>query len=308
MDKASREVAEREDLKQKVSALDELFYATKQYRTGSSYNELLQFCVRFRQYAPYNAFLMHMQRPGATYVATPGHWLREFERTVKEGSNAIVILAPMSPVLFLYDVADTDGRALPREMIQPFQASGTLGAKVYDRTVANSARDHVVVEDRHFGSTLAGRVYLGPKNRYVNFPDKTLKPAKFAVDLNGSHDQPTRYATLVHELAHIHCGHLGTDADGWWPDAQHLDKQCREFEAESVTFLVCTRAGINPGSQRYLAGYLKKSGEIPQISLERVMKAAGYIESLGQRALPMRPPKKESVRKPSKPGSLSVPQ
>ncbi|PYX70752.1 MAG: hypothetical protein DMG72_18250, partial [Acidobacteria bacterium] len=38
------------------------------------------------------------------------------------------------------------------------------------------------------------------------------------MQLNNKHTREEQYSTLVHELAHIHCGHLGGDADGWWPD------------------------------------------------------------------------------------------
>jgi hypothetical protein len=48
----------------------------------------------------------------------------------------------------------------------------------------------------------------------------------------------SRYATLVHELAHLYCGHLGTPDDGWWPDRQNLSLTVCEFEAESVSDLV----------------------------------------------------------------------
>ena len=57
-------------------ALDELFRLTHQYSSTKTYNELLTFIRRFRFYAPYNAMLVHIQMPGARFVAPPHRWLR----------------------------------------------------------------------------------------------------------------------------------------------------------------------------------------------------------------------------------------
>src|SRR5207248_2429484 len=61
---------------------------------------------------------------------------------------------------------------------------------------------------------------------------------------NSNLSAEARYAILVHELAHLYCGHLGTPNDKWWPDRRGLPHVAREFEAESVCFLVCERLGI----------------------------------------------------------------
>ncbi len=86
---------------------------------------------------------------------------------------------------------------------------------------------------------------------------------------------------MVHELAHLYCGHLGTPDARWWPDRRGLTDTQREFEAESVTYLVCGRLGIDNPSAEYLAGYMEQHPAVPAISIECVMKAAGLIEQMG---------------------------
>ena len=66
--------------------------------------------------------------------------------------------------------------------------------------------------------------------------------------LNSRHSPESRYATLVHELAHLYLGHLGTPSHHWWPDRARLVPEVKEFEAESVSYLVCGRAGIDTGN------------------------------------------------------------
>jgi hypothetical protein len=52
-----------------------------------------------------------------------------------------------------------------------------------------------------------------------------------------------------------------------------------------VTYLICTRLGIDNPSGEYLAGYVKANQEIPGISIECVMKASGLIEQMGRKLL-----------------------
>jgi hypothetical protein len=53
----------------------------------------------------------------------------------------------------------------------------------------------------------------------------------------------------------------------------------------SICFLVCERAGVKTDSAAYLADYLDNHTDVPQISLDRVLKAAGLIESMGKGSL-----------------------
>ncbi len=113
-------------------------------------------------------------------------------------------------------------------------------------------------------------------------------PRRYYLSLNKSHSTKSRYATLAHELGHLYAGHLGTPSEKWWPDRRGLDLDTREFEAESICYLVCSRLGIDNPSAEYLSGYLKLKDEVPSISLDRVMKAAGLIEQMARERLPLR--------------------
>ena len=116
-------------------------------------------------------------------------------------------------------------------------------------------------------------------------------PARWAlVSRDSVLSAEARYGTLVHELAHLYCGHLGTPNDRWWPDRQGLSITVREFEAESVSYLVCTRLGIDTASDEYLAGYVRRCPATPPISLDRVMKSVWLLDQMGRASLGLRKP------------------
>jgi hypothetical protein len=101
-------------------ALDELLRLAREYKTTTQYRELLDFVGRFRFYSPYNAMLIHTQMPGAVYVAPPHRWLGQYRRRIKPGARPLIILQPMGPVMFVFDVSDTepeqDAPPLPPEI------------------------------------------------------------------------------------------------------------------------------------------------------------------------------------------------
>ncbi|MHB8766854.1 MAG: ImmA/IrrE family metallo-endopeptidase [Deferrisomatales bacterium] len=281
-------------------ALDELFAFARAYRSGESYRELLEFVSRFRFYAPFNALLVHVQMPGATFVAPAHRWWRDYGRRILRGARPLIILQPMGPVMFVFDVADTEPEAdappLPPEVVRPFEVRRGRVQGELDRTIENAKRDGVAVTTQAVGSQRAGSIGAVPAGRHL-FAPKRLKPEpehvklplRYEVCLSSTLSAEARYATLVHELAHLYCGHLGTPDDRWWPDRRRLDRRAREFEAESVCYLVCRRLGLEPPSDEYLSGYLKATGDVPEISLECVVKAAGLIEQMGAGALKLRP-------------------
>ena len=127
------------------------------------------------------------------------------------------------------------------------------------------------------GSKLSSALYRNGKSVEVRL--------RYELLLNAGLSREAQYATLVHELAHLYCGHLGTPTEKWWPDRSRLNKIVCEFEAESVCYLVCGRVGIDNPSDKYLAGYIEQNRQVPEISLECVMAASGLIEKMGSERL-----------------------
>ena len=70
--------------------------------------------VRLRNFAPFNAMLLQVQKPGLTYAASAADWRTTFKRKPKEGARPLLILWPFGPVALVYDVIDTEGKELPR--------------------------------------------------------------------------------------------------------------------------------------------------------------------------------------------------
>src|SRR5258707_9794101 len=107
------------------SLLDQLLIDSRLYTQSKDYKKLLDFVVRLRNFAPFNAMLLQLQKPGLTYAASAKDWSDRFGRSPKEGARPLLILWPFGPVAFVYDVLDTEGKDLPED-VPSFFAYGTI--------------------------------------------------------------------------------------------------------------------------------------------------------------------------------------
>lgn len=69
------------------SLLDRLITESRLYKTSKDYKELLDFVVRLRNIAPFNAMLLQIQKPGLRYAMSAKDWREKFGRWPKEGTR-----------------------------------------------------------------------------------------------------------------------------------------------------------------------------------------------------------------------------
>ena len=106
--------------------------------------------------------------------------------------------------------------------------------------------------------------------------------SNFAIVINKNLDESAKVATIFHELGHYFCGHLPMPENiKHIPKRGKLNPEVKEFEAETVCWLLCRRFGIKNPSEKYLSGYLKNNEEIPEgISYDAILKSCGKIERM----------------------------
>ena len=70
------------------SLLDQLMSNSRFYTKSQDYKDLLDFVAQLRNFAPFNAMLLHLQKPGLTYAASA---LARTLWTLAEGRRQTVI-------------------------------------------------------------------------------------------------------------------------------------------------------------------------------------------------------------------------
>jgi hypothetical protein len=253
------------------SLLDSLLTQSRLYRSSADYKELLDFVVRLRNFAPFNAMLLQLQKPGLGYAASESDWSKRFGRTVKYKPRPLLILLPFGPVGLVYDVADTEGQDLPSD-VSFFPAQGFILEADIQRFRQTLERRQFKWLDFDGGDRSAGEI-----KRLMSLGDGS---ALYQIAVNQNHVPATRFATLAHELAHLFLGHLGSDKLLGIPHRRQLDYSAKELEAESVSYLVCGRRGVVSKSETYLARFVKEHTTVDDIDIYQVTRTAGQIETL----------------------------
>lgn len=255
------------------STIAKLITDSKLYTQSKDYKELLDFVVKLRNFAPFNALLLQIQKPGLSYAASARDWRKRFKRRPKEGARPLLILQPFGPVSLVYDVMDTEGKELPKD-IESFPASGAISQNRLDSFKRILEDNHIEWLEVDAGDKSAGSIrafqYVSDEEEYT----------VYRMHINRNHAPPTQFVTLVHELAHLLLGHLGEDENFRAPHRTGLSHSQVELEAESVSYLVCARIGIESKSESYLSNYVNENTTIDDIDIYIVLRAAQDIEKL----------------------------
>lgn len=255
------------------SLLDQLLADSRLYHSSQEYQNLLDFVVRLRNFAPFNAMLLQIQKPGLMYAASAQDWRERFERRPKANARPLLILWPFGPVALVYDVKDTEGKDLP-DGVNAFAATGMMTVQRMEGFVARLQRKHVTCERVDTGDGEAGAI------RVMARSTNPKQPTTYKVTINRNHDAAVQFATLAHELGHLCLGHLGPDKRLNIPQRPRPLFKAREIEAESVAYLVCHRNGVQPNSASYLSNHVAADTNIDSVDLYQITRAAGQVESL----------------------------
>lgn len=255
------------------SLLDQLLEDSRLYKTSLNYKELLDFVSRLRNFAPFNAMLLQVQKPGLSYAASARDWRERFGRYPKDGARPLLILWPFGPVALVYDVLDTEGKELPQDVLS-FVAHGPIDeARVFDFQ-PQLKRKHIDLGWVDEGDYKAGWICV--TRRATNDKEFT----QYGIKINRNHEAPVKFVTLTHELAHLALGHLGPDKKLNVPERPCLNHAQQELEAESVAYIVCERNGIQSKSQTYLSNFVNENTTVDDLDVYQVMRAAGLVESM----------------------------
>jgi hypothetical protein len=272
MDSSQRDLFEAETTR---ALLDQLLTDSRLYRTGDDYKKLLEFVVRLRNVAPFNAMLLQLQKPGLRFAASAFEWGSRFNRTIKEGARPLLILWPFGPVATVYDVQDTEGDQLPAD-VNCFVARGQIDMATLAGFTKKLASKNIQWEEFDGGDAKAGWIRVVRHADPNNEKDRAL----YRMLVNRNHPLAVRFVTLAHELGHLFLGHLGPDKSLNIPKRHPLAHSEQELEAESVAYIVAERNGVQSKSETYLAHFVKHATSIDDLDLYQIMRAAGQVETI----------------------------
>ena len=289
-------MAENRNAQQVREITDKLEQGIKELFESERFKEYLKTMSKFYNYSFNNTLLIAMQKPDATLISGYTAWQRNFDRHVMKGEKGIKILAPapykvqeerekldpatQKPVLdkdgkpvtetvevtrpafkvvSVFDVSQTDGKALPDIAVDELTGSVENYAAFFDAlkelSPAPIAFENITDGAKGYFSHVENRIAIQEGMSEI----QTIK-------------------TAIHEIAHAKL-HAVTPGEKVAPEDKK-DRRTKEVEAESVAYTVCQRYGIETSdySFGYIAGWSsdKETKELKG-SLETIRKTAAEM-------------------------------
>ena len=275
------------DREKEKAQIDILYHEVLAYRSSDAFRKMMDSVRKLPQLSPYNAMMVALQKPGSVFVATPSVWRERYHRYPKPEARPLVILRPFGPICFVYEYNDTEGKAISDEDLQqilhPFKTNRVITEDGYRRFTRRLIFEGIRYREEELGTLMAASIRREREQQVlIKETQQSLHYIKLTASavVNQNLECTEKFASLAHELGHYFCGHLGAFASGFIKDRWYLSQNQREFEAETAAWLCCERLGIQNPSADYLSGYLDHNAEIPEVSLDAILRAAGAIEAL----------------------------
>ncbi|MBI9063874.1 MAG: ImmA/IrrE family metallo-endopeptidase [Marinilabiliaceae bacterium] len=260
--------------------IDALFKRACEYRSSSEFIKFIGFISRFDHYSRYNTMLVYTQNRAVTFFGGEGYWQKKFSRSVKEDARPYIILAPGGPVMLVYDIFDTEGRVTPEELLEdglgskPHEVWGDFNASYLVEVIDITRQWGIVVKKRPLSYFNGGFV-------------TTIHAGKLEINLKEELSPVEQFRVLIHELAHLLLGHTGhqelsnaSTSKTIKLTTRRLSRNAEELEAETVSYLILKRLGLESRSAEYIAGYIENDELLLEINYEVIIKTADKIESL----------------------------
>jgi len=279
--------------------MDFMLEAAMQYGGVRDYVDLLDRLAALRQYKPFNALLVLLQRPSASYLLPAHRWKERWGRVSRPGEQPLVMLQPGGPVMFLFDVSQTEApdgsKQLPLQLRNPYAMDHVPSAEfALNWVTLNAKLDGVRVSPAGHGLPSAGCIW--PSDRGMTQPTlvkkkpETFRPVRVRYEtlLNDAYSATERLATFAHELGHLYCGHIGTHDPELWTSRPGLAEPLAELEAESVARIVFKRLAPGVELPPHLDQYFGNGEPRPNADIERVLVAAGRVIEMSKGFAPRR--------------------
>ena len=260
--------------------IDDLLHRSWVYKNSEAFFKFFNFIASFHHYSRYNTMLVYLQNEAVTFFGGKSFWRKRFGRGVKKDARPYIILAPMGPVMLVYDVMDTEGKESPEEFLHngfgrnPFDVKGKLPKEMFDRAVEIAMSLGIKITFHETSILKGGHITTILKG-----------DPEIVISTNGTIEM--KFSTLIHELAHLFLGHTGHSKlikENEKKEIKILQRQlsrsAEELEAETVSFLLSKKLGLETNAAEYIAAYIRNENDLIELSYESVIKAADRIDQL----------------------------
>lgn len=257
--------------------IDELFKRSMSYKSSKDFTKFFNFIASFNHYSRYNTMLVYIQNPNVTFFGGSTFW-KNRNRVINTEAKPLLILCPNGPMMCVYDIYETSGKKSVEDYLN--DGLGTTGVKGF---ISQKVYDNLLKSVANWGIKVMFKPLSFFRGGYIT----TILSGKLEIVLKENTSKEENFAVLIHELAHLLLGHTGhkTINHLYFKKTiklsdHKLSTSAKELEAETVSFLICSKVGLKSNASEYLAGYIKDQKDLDDFNYELVIKTADKLENL----------------------------
>ncbi len=266
--------------KENEYTIDQLLKRSWTFKNSEEFVKFFTFIAKFKHYSRYNTMLVYIQNSEITFFGGISYWKKKFDREVNCNAKPYIILAPNGPIMFVYDIMDTEGKESPEDFLKKGlgrhvnEVKGKLEKRIYNK-VLNQAE------------MLNIKIFTKPLSYFKGAYVTNIYSGKLEICLKQGMSREENFSVLIHELAHLFLGHTGHKELIYQGKKKpikllnrKLSKGVKELEAETVSYLISSKLGLETYSIEYLSAYIKDKDTLLQFDYDTVIKITDKIEGV----------------------------
>ena len=265
------------DLFDNRSQIEDLFSQSKKYRTSEGFIKFIKFIASFDHYSRFNCMLVYLQNDAVTFFGSKSFWKKR-NRKIIEDARPYLILAPKHPIVLVYDIFDTEGILSPKAYLENglgrdvHNVEGHISQDVYVRAINTAQKWGIKIKYYPMSYFKEGYIMIR---------------TKLKIGLKEGVSKERNFKTLLHELAHLFLGHTSHDFifnsendKSKQIELRSIPRRIEEIEAETVSYLLCSKRGLEGQSIEYIATWFQSEEDFRLFNYSKVIQTADQIERM----------------------------
>jgi len=260
-----------------TNSINEFFQRKIASKGIYEYKNFLEFIGRFKNYSLYNNMLVYFQNPQTEFYATASEWKKKFNRFVNENAEPMIILAPMTPVLLVYDLHQTEGEEFVFHQNEFLENKNDLSENAFELLLFNLSQLNIDVAFQSMN--LESQIEI--KSNYQK--EKLLE--QISIKINKSLSVEISYLKIINEIAKIYLGYEGKINSLKIISREETLEKIKELEIFTVLFLLNNRVNLNFDLIFDLNNFEIITDDLKKINIDLVIKTSAFIEKICRKKL-----------------------
>ncbi len=244
----------------------------------TEFQKFLNIISENKNYSLYNNMLVYLQDPDSTYFATAADWRKKFGRLINMNAKPLIILAPMTPVLLVYDIADTHQDENSLIEFESEENKQEQSESFFENLLFNLS---VLKIDLIFlsGQKISEFPEQIKIERTENFAKKIYIFEKREISIEDAQ------RSILNKIASLYLGFYGEVERLKIISREEINEKIKEIENNAVIYLFEKRIAYKSVNQNNYSSSEFENENLKNLNYDLIIKTAAFLEKICKKRL-----------------------